>query len=538
MVQRVAWWLVVASGALSGPGPFHAQAAVQPAQDPGRDPSEAFFNEPIVRTFKIQVSEPALTALRKNPRTYVRATVQEGDCIFKDVALRLKGMGSFRPLDQKPSFTLKFDHFTPDQNCFGLTKLMLNNSSQDSTYLAEWLATHMFREAGVPSPRVTHAFVEFNGRALGLYVVVEAMNKRFLRRFFANPNGNLYEGYCQDIDQRLDQDHGTDTSQADRLALVAAAQIAEPARRWERLNQVLDVDRYVSHLVIELFTSHTDGYALNRNNYRIYHDPGSDRFVFFGHGIDWAFANTGVAIEPPLASLVTRAVLSTTQGRRLFQQRRAELFERLFRLEILTNRVAQAVAKLKAAARSPAEANQVEACGQTMIQRLIARHRNVAEQLARLQPKPLPFDAQGVARLTDWQPRKLGGERFKAEGALDKTMFEGRPCLHLRANAGDGLFSWRTKVFLEPGRYRFEGLARTLGVVGLTNAVQRGNGAGLRVSGQARTHQLLGESAWTRLAQEFTVPSGGAQTELLCELRASQGEAWFDLESLRLVRLP
>jgi hypothetical protein len=32
------------------------------------------------------------------------------------------------------------------------------------------------------------------------------------------------------------------------------------------------------------------------------------------------------------------------------------------------------------------------------------------------------------------------------------------------------------------------------------------------------------------------VPDGIHDIELVCELRASNGEAWFDAESLRLVR--
>jgi len=61
-------------------------------------------------------------------------------------------MGSFQSLEQKPSFVLKFDEYRPDQEYCGLTKLMLNNSIQDTSYLSELLATRLFRDAGVPAP--------------------------------------------------------------------------------------------------------------------------------------------------------------------------------------------------------------------------------------------------------------------------------------------------------------------------------------------------------------------------------------------------
>jgi spore coat protein H len=59
-------------------------------------------------------------------------------------------MGSFRPLHEKPSLSLKFDEYVEDQKFFGLSKIMLNNSSQDPTYLAELVSMSLFRDAACP----------------------------------------------------------------------------------------------------------------------------------------------------------------------------------------------------------------------------------------------------------------------------------------------------------------------------------------------------------------------------------------------------
>src|SRR4029453_12390047 len=139
-------------------------------------------------------------------RQYVAATVAVDGVTYSNVAVRLKGMGSFRPLQEKPSLAVKLHEYVEDQKFFGLSKIMLNNSSQDPTYLAELVSMSMFRDAGLPAPRVTHAFVELNGRKLGTYVAIEAVNKDFLRRTFKNTSGTMYEAYLQDIDQTLDQD--------------------------------------------------------------------------------------------------------------------------------------------------------------------------------------------------------------------------------------------------------------------------------------------------------------------------------------------
>src|SRR5688572_21751908 len=92
-----------------------------------------FFTGKRIRTFKITIADDQLATLKKENRKYVRSTVAIGDTVLTNVAIRLKGMGSFQGLDAKPSFAVKFDEFVPDQEYMGLSKLMLNNSGQDGT---------------------------------------------------------------------------------------------------------------------------------------------------------------------------------------------------------------------------------------------------------------------------------------------------------------------------------------------------------------------------------------------------------------------
>ena len=66
----------------------------------------------------------------------------------------------------------------------------------------------------------------------------------------------------------------------------------------------------------------------------------------------------------------------------------------------------------------------------------------------------------------------------------------------------------------------------------------RHQGAILRV-GDARpvAPGVAGESGWAPLGTEFTVTEAGTAVRLICELRASGGEALFDRNSLTLTRL-
>jgi hypothetical protein len=49
---------------------------------------------------------------------------------------------------------------------------------------------------------------------------------------------------------------------------------------------------------------------------------------------------------------------------------------------------------------------------------------------------------------------------------------------------------------------------------------------------------LVGDLNWSLLAVEFEVESEDRDVELICQVRASAGEAWFEEGSLLLRRLP
>jgi spore coat protein H len=495
----------------------------------GLEAGAELFESPKLRTFKITIAPDQYEALKKDNRKYVRAAVSEGGVTYSNVAVRLKGMGSFRPLHEKPSLAVKFDEFVPGQKFCGLSKIMLNNSAQDGSYLAEFVSLGLYRDAGLPASRVTHGFVELNGKALGPYVVIEAVNKDFLRHHFNNTSGIMYEAYLQDIDQNLDQDNGLDIKQIDRKALAEACLIADPVQRWNRLHRLLDVDGFITHTVLEMFTSHTDGYAIARNNYRLYHDPTTDRIVFITLGIDWGFANTGLSVHPPMNSLVVKAVLQKPQGRRIYRERLGTLYTNIFRVDVLTNRVNAAVARLKAAARTPGEAKEFEGHGAGMCDRIVQRHRSIMAQLAAPEPEPLKFK-DGYASLAGWHTKVDSGNT-----KIEERTVESKHVLYINGNAGGCIASWRTRVLLDGGKYRFRGMVRAEQVAAQTSEI--GAGAGLRISGGKRTNKLEGDAPWTKLEHFFEVPDGGGEIELVCELRATKGKVWFDRDSLRLQKL-
>src|SRR5262249_1321226 len=221
------------------------------------------------------LGDSALDALRRAPKDYVKAILTEGGRVYANAGLRYRGSNS--PAG-KPGFTIKFNEFVSGQRFHGQSKIMLENPAQDPSYLSELIANDLFRAAGVPAPRNAFARVQLNGKDLGLYVLSEGVNKDFLGRHFERAKGNLYEGDHNDVTDKLDKDSGDDhKDQPDLQALANAARESDAGQRWQRLQKLLDVDRFTAFLAAEVLTWHTSGYALKTGKYRVYHDPATDK---------------------------------------------------------------------------------------------------------------------------------------------------------------------------------------------------------------------------------------------------------------------
>jgi spore coat protein CotH len=489
--------------------------------------NDALFTNGLVRFIDIEMPPENVVALKKDARTFVSCTFKEGGVTYTNVAVHLKGVGSFRPIDQKPSFSFKFNKFVAKQEFYGLSRIALNNSLQDPSYINESLCTQFFRDIGVPAARVTHAWVHLNGRDLGFYVLVEGINKDFLRRHFKSDSGNLYEGYTQDIDEDLDQDNGEDLAQTDLRALAKAAREPNSNERWDRLNKLMDVDRFISMMAGEILAVHWDGYWINKNNYRIYHDLASERMVMFPHGMDNMFQVTTWSWRPTMSGMLTRAVLLTSEGQRRYRERISTMLTNEFRLEVLTNRVNDISARIRPviAERNAAGLKDWEQHVTSLREKIVARWQNVSDQLGALK-RPLKFDAKGVARLDGWKSQVDAG-RPQCTQAGDILKIK-------QSGSGAGMASWRARAVLDPGKYRFEGKVKALEVLPLNRS---DIGAMLRVSGTKVTPQVRATSDWRVVTFDFDVQFPSDQVELVCELACLVGEAWFDASSMRLTRL-
>lgn len=507
-------------------------------------PLDDIFAGTNVLRIRIQIPAAGMSELRQSgwgnhsERPEVMATVKEGGVVYTNVVVHLKGAaGSFRSVDDNPGLTLNFDKSAPGQSFHGLHKLSLNNSVQDRSFLDEKICRELFEAAGVPVPRAGHAVVELNGRNLGLRVLIEGFGKHFLKRYFSNTKGNLYDGgFVQDITGRLGVNSGDDPRDRSGLrALISAVRETDPKTRLARLEQTLDMERFLSYLAMDIIECDWDGYAMNHNNWRLFHDLDSNKMIFMPHGLDQMFgvqrATPDCPIMPRIQGLVAQAVLGTSEGQRRYLARVAQLYTNVFHADTLVKRVDELAAVINPviAEYSPNGARRHEAEVENLKRRIRMRDESLGRQLSSTTTEPT-FASDGTLLLSGWRRSVHSGEAvFRKEPPADGNA---KGVLCIGAPNGSVSASWRTRVLLEEGTYRFEARIRTSDI-----KAESGEGARIRISRGTGPRGLAGTLDWQNMAYTFEVPDSGAEVEFVCELRASRGEAGFECSSLRLVRV-
>ncbi|MBN2592989.1 MAG: CotH kinase family protein [Sedimentisphaerales bacterium] len=155
------------------------------------------FRSDHVAKILIIMREEDWLGLKSNTRAeqYVRANFWFDGEPYRNVAIRPKGMSSLMSGRQSGRMPLKvdFNFFNFAQNFRGIKKLNLNNGFSDPSFIRETIGYELFEQMNLPTPRRAFADVWVNSHHLGLYTIVEQVDKTFLRRNFTNFEGNLYK---------------------------------------------------------------------------------------------------------------------------------------------------------------------------------------------------------------------------------------------------------------------------------------------------------------------------------------------------------
>ncbi len=290
------------------------------------DGSSAIFAPGLVRDYHVDLPPASVSSINAEAippgcvpyqRNYYEGTFRDVTRSFAGVGVKAKGgCGSARTLDRKTALKIHLGWDSPQvagcpasRRLDGLERFTFNNMVQDGTMAHELMAYALYERMGVPVPRATFARLHVNDVYYGLYLNVESVDRRVLARRFGSNRGALYEGtyWCDLIASNVADDDsgclvrtfeddpcdsppepGDDPRDYTPLRALIASLDALPAGGfYPAIGNHLDFETFLSMWAVDTVLAHWDGYLFNlRNNYRIYHDPSTNRWTIIPSGLD------------------------------------------------------------------------------------------------------------------------------------------------------------------------------------------------------------------------------------------------------------
>jgi spore coat protein H len=231
---------------------------------------------------------------------YVHADLEFEGRRFKDVAVRYKGNGTFLESrgSLKRSFKIDLDRFAARRKLAGVSKLNLHSNVTDPSSMNEPLAFRLHRDAGVPAPRTAYARVyltvpgKHDRRFLGLYTIVEDVDRDFIEANFQTRKGTLFKPVGSNLFADLGEDWAkyrqtydpkfglTDAASRRIIDLCRLLATAGDAELESRLGEFLDLDEVARYLAVMVWLSDLDGILGPGQNLYAYLHPRTGKLSF------------------------------------------------------------------------------------------------------------------------------------------------------------------------------------------------------------------------------------------------------------------
>ena len=290
-----------------------------------------------------------------------------GGEILNGVGVRYKGNASFSLMQGslKRNMKIKLDWTEDDQRYSQVKTLNLNAGGLDPSKLRDALGYAVFRDAGVPAPRTSFAEItltvpgKYDKEPLGLYTIVEQVDKTFLKDRFQSKKGLLmkpegissveYQGDNWDNYSSLYRpDDEPLSSQASRLIDFARLVHERDDERFRReIESYLDVDGFLHFIAVNALIVNLDTLLAMPQNYYLYLQPATDRFIFFPWDLDISFAGWPLGGPPEKQMDLSLEHPHSSEGH--------QLIDRLFACEEVKKNYDQIIRKLVAGVFSKKE---------------------------------------------------------------------------------------------------------------------------------------------------------------------------------------
>lgn len=315
---------------------------------------------------------------------YVHAALQIDDWTFRNVAVRIKGNGSFlratRGGSGKYSLKVDLNKYVKGQKLAGLTTINFQNNVTDIGWMNEVLAYRLYRDAGALAPRTSYARVyltvegQRDKRYLGLYSISENVDDNFAEDRFGTRQGAILKPSTQELftdwgpDWKVynqSYDPKTDLTEAQQQRVIALGRLVSSGSDEEfaaTIGDYVDLDGFARYLAVLVWLANYDSLLQNGQNFYTYLHPDTNRMHFIAWDQDFAFGNSRNNGASSIYSAWNRSnrFLSRLYGvdafRSKYLARMTEFSERLF----VPERVMQQVGEIGPAIRPSVELEGAE----------------------------------------------------------------------------------------------------------------------------------------------------------------------------------
>jgi len=231
------------------------------------------------------------------------------DTLIDTVAVRLRGNTSlFAP---KKSFKVDLNAFIPGQKFADLEKINLNANQNDPSLLRAALSWNILRRMGLAGSRTSMVRLMLNGEYMGAYVNTEHMDEEFVEEYYDKDGGNFYkclwpatleyegassDDYKFEVNGRRVYELKTNTEEDDYSDIAEFIGVLNntPAEDFScAIEEVFNVADFLKVMALDVVSANWDGYAGNKNNFYLYHNPQTGLFDYIAYdldntwGIDW-----------------------------------------------------------------------------------------------------------------------------------------------------------------------------------------------------------------------------------------------------------
>jgi spore coat protein CotH len=281
------------------------------------------FNNTTLQRVDLELNSSDWAKLRENfqENTYYPADMVWNGQTVRNVGIRSRGRGSRNA--NKPGLKIDFDRYSTGQKFLGLKSLVLDNLTQDPSGIHETVSMAFYARLGIPTPRETHVKLYVRGQYIGLYALVEAIDKDFLARIYGTiaddtqNDGWLYEFVWQE-DWRLTDlggdlapvklrfDATTHESETDEKKyrkiqeLITLINQTSESNFFNTINPRFDIAGFIRFVAAQAFLGDTDGFlgSFGMNNFYLYRLENQEQHVLIAWDTDNTFWGSNFRIAP------------------------------------------------------------------------------------------------------------------------------------------------------------------------------------------------------------------------------------------------